>query len=193
MSRKTSTLDEAYFEGLYSRDPDPWRFGTSDYEREKYDSTLDLLDRDRYGAALEIGCSIGVFTRRLAARCGRLLALDVAETALVQARQACGDLANVEFRRAALPAEFPAGSFDLVVMSEVLYYFVAPDLDASAARVLAGLTSGGEVLLCHWLGETDYPLSGDEAAERFIAATAPRLRVRRQARREHYRLDLLGD
>ena len=36
-----------------------------------------------------------------------------------------------------------------------------------AGRVGASLAPGGEVLLVHWTGETDYPLSGDEAATRF--------------------------
>ncbi|GMA74950.1 hypothetical protein GCM10025880_13670 [Methylorubrum aminovorans] len=43
----------------------------------------------------------------------------------------------------------------------------------------------------HWLGETDYPLSGDAAAEGFIAGTAPFCRVLPGLRTEAYRLDVL--
>ena len=49
----------------------------------------------------------------------------------------------------------------------------------------------GEALLVHWTGATDYPLSGDAAAECFLRAAAPFARVTRQERAECYRLDLL--
>ena len=38
-----SYADPGYFEQLYASDPDPWRFATSDYERDKYAATLDAL------------------------------------------------------------------------------------------------------------------------------------------------------
>ena len=89
MSRRTESIEPAYFDALYAADPDPWRFASSDYEREKYAATLDALPPRRFAAALEVGCSIGVLTRQLAARCDTLLALDVAEAALAQARARC--------------------------------------------------------------------------------------------------------
>ncbi|HEX4766693.1 MAG TPA: class I SAM-dependent methyltransferase [Lichenihabitans sp.] len=192
MSRKGSTLPADYFERLYGGDRDPWRFRTSPYERDKYRATLAALSRPRYGRGLEAGCSIGIFTKALAARCDRLLAIDVSENALAQARQACAGIDGIEFRRAALPADLPHGPFDLIVLSEVLYYLSPADLDATADRCLDALRAEGEVLLCHWLGETDYPQSGDEAADRFIAATSGRWRVRFRRREPAYRLDVLG-
>jgi hypothetical protein len=41
----------------------------------------------------------------------------------------------------------------------------------------------------NWLARSDDPVSGDEATERFIAASA--LRVTRQDRTKHYRLDVV--
>jgi hypothetical protein len=60
---ETALLPAAYFDALYARDPDPWRFATSDYERAKYRATLAALPGPLLGAALEVGCSIGVLTR----------------------------------------------------------------------------------------------------------------------------------
>ncbi len=74
-----ASLDCQYFEDLYAKDPDPWRFASSDYERRKYKVTLAALPRGRYARALEVGCSIGGLTQKLAARCDRLLAIDIAE------------------------------------------------------------------------------------------------------------------
>ncbi len=118
----TVSLGRAYFEDLYASDADPWRFATSGYEREKYDATLAALPKARYASGLEIGCSIGILTRRLAARCDRLLATDIAEEPLREARRRSADAPWVEFDRSAAPSEWPEGTFDLIVLSEVVYY-----------------------------------------------------------------------
>ena len=50
----------------------------------------------------------------------------------------------------------------------------------------------GDIVLVHWLGETDYPLSGDGAAEAFIRLSAPFAQVRAQVRTADYRIDVLS-
>ncbi len=192
MTERRPSLDSGYFESIYARTPDPWGFRTSPYERGKYEATLGILPRPRYGRALEVGCSIGVFTRRLADRCGDLLALDTSPRALAEAVRDNADLPHVRFREATLPRDFPEGRYDLIVLSEVLYYLSEADLAALAERCRAALEPDGEMVLCHWLGETDYPLTGDRAAELFIAASAPQRRPAMARREAEYRLDLLG-
>ncbi len=188
MSRKTASLDPAYFDALYAADPDPWRFATSDYERDKYAATLAALPPGRFPQALEVGCSIGILTRQLARCCDALLSIDVAAAALAQAATNCPDT-HVIFEQRRMPDDWPPGRFDLMVFSEVLYYLDRPDLASVAARTVASLAPGGVVLMVHFLGLTNYPLSGDDAAESFIAATGftPAL----QRREPGYRLDLL--
>lgn len=77
------------------------------------------------------------------------------------------------------------------MLSEVLYFLDRDDLARLAAKVGRSLTSGGECVLVHWTGETDYPLSGDEAVERFIEEASPFCRPLAQWRTEQYRLDVL--
>jgi hypothetical protein len=77
---------------------------------------------------------------------------------------------------------------DAVVMSEVLYYLNAPDIDLLASR-LSVCAPGADMVLVHWTGATNYPLSGDDAAERFIAASATY--GPRTYRTTEYRLDVL--
>ena len=187
MSRRRETIPPGYFEALYAADPDPWRFATSDYERDKYAATLQALPAKRFAAGLEVGCSIGVLTRQLAARCGSLLSLDVAEAALAQARAHCP---GVRFERRVVPDEWPPGRFDLMVFSEVLYYLDAKALQATAGRAMSAIEPGGTMLLVHYLGGTDYPLTGDEAANGFIAATG--LTPAYQRREPLYRIDRLN-
>jgi SAM-dependent methyltransferase len=187
----TETLGARYFERLYAADPDPWRFATSPYERAKYTATLAALPRARYQAAFEIGCSIGVLTRDLAQRCERLLAVDLLPEVLESARARCAGLPQVTLQRMAVPHQLPAGHFDLIVLSEVGYYLAAPDLDRLADFFAAALLPQGHLLMVHWTGATDYPLSGDQVHEHVLARSAGVLEPRAARRAESYRLDLL--
>ena len=85
----------------------------------------------------------------------------------------------------------PAGPFDLLVLSEVVYDWSTGDIGLMAAFVERAVTPGGDIILVHWTGETDYPLSGDEAAQRFIAATAQFTWIVLQDWAELYRIDVL--
>ncbi|MCS0501256.1 class I SAM-dependent DNA methyltransferase [Ancylobacter mangrovi] len=187
----SASLPPTYFDALYQRSPDPWSFETSAYERAKYAATLDALPRPRYRRALEVGCSIGVLTHGLAARCDELIAIDPAPLALERARARCAGLAQVRFMEGYAPRDWADGRFDLIVLSEVVYYLGPEDVARLAARVTGALAPAGHVELVHWLGETDYPLTGDAAAELFIRETDGALRVHTQQRTGDYRLDLL--
>ncbi len=186
-------LTPGYFEQLYARDPDPWRFASSDYERDKYAATMAALPPGRFASAFEVGCSIGVLTRQLATRCDDVVAVDVAEAALRQAEQRCADLPGVAFANMAVPGEWPEGAFDLVLFSEVLYYLGLPGIGEAGSRTLASLRPGGTVVLVNWHGATDGACTGDDAAELFIAACSPRLAPSLQHRAEQYRLDVLRE
>ena len=187
-----ASLPASYFDARYARDPDPWGFRTSDYERAKYDDTVAALEGRRFARAIEVGCSIGELTARLGPACDALLGIDIAEAALQQARARNAQSDHITFARMALPDERPTGRFDLIVLSEVLYYFSRPDLERVAGWVGETLEPGGVALLVHWLGETpEYPLTGDEAVQAFLSATAATLTTDRRWRRELYRLDRL--
>lgn len=181
-----------YFDALYAADPDPWRFETSAYERDKYAATLAALPRDRYRRAVEIGCSIGVLTASLGTRCDALLGVDVAQAALDRAAARCAAMPNVRFARMRLPDAAPEGPFDLLMMSEVLYYFDLPTLERLAGVVAAMRSPDADLVLVHWLGPTpDYPLTGDTAADAFIAMTRDWATVTHQSRTPDYRIDVM--
>ena len=190
----SGSLSPAYFDAVYQANPDPWNFATSPYEAAKYAATLGALPRDRYENALEIGCSIGVLTERLAPHCGRLLSLDVSPAALDQARARCAGLPQVRFERRYLPDEFPDGTFDLLLVSEVGYYLALPDLLRLRERCVSQLAAGGHLLLVHWTPLVpDYPLTGDQVHETFAReSTAGNLRHLVGQREEKYRLDLFA-
>jgi cyclopropane fatty-acyl-phospholipid synthase-like methyltransferase len=188
--RRERSLEPDYFETLYRDQADPWGFESSAYEANKYADTLAALGDERARAALEIGCSIGVLTRQLAAHCDALTATEVSPTAMAEAQRRCADLPHVTFRLARTATDAFEGAFDLIVLSEVVYYWDDADLAAVAAALDAHWTPGGRLLLVHWTGETDYPKSADEAVDGLATLLRAPLIIERQDRRPRYRLDL---
>lgn len=156
-------LERDYFEGLYAADPDPWGFETSEYEREKHSRTIAALEGRHFARALEVGCSIGVLTERLAGLCASLLAVDVSERAVAAARERLAGLPGVCVQERSLPEDMPDGPFDLVVCSEVLYYWDAALLTEALDGLGPRMEPGGCLLAVHWRPRTEtYPLQGDE-------------------------------
>jgi SAM-dependent methyltransferase len=159
----------ARFEALYARSPDPWDYDTSVYEQEKYRRTLDALPEGRIASVLEVGCSIGVFTQMLAARCERVLAVDFSERALALARERLGGVANAELRHVRFPEQVPGGRWDAIVCSEVLYYLDADAFERAIAWLGEQLRHGASVLAVSWRGTgEDEPFLGDEVHDRLL-------------------------
>jgi len=194
LNQDKQSLPPSYFDDVYGANLDPWGFETSPYERDKYTATLAALPRTRYRRAFEIGCSIGVLTERLAPRCDSLLSVDVSAAALARARERCRDLPGVTFRLMRVPEEFPDGAFNLILVSEVGYYWSRDDLARARRLIVARLEHGGHLLLVHWTPYVpDYPLTGDEVHDSFLAYAAQAgsgLRHLRGDRAAQYRLDL---
>ncbi|OMC24467.1 SAM-dependent methyltransferase [Mycobacterium colombiense] len=159
---------------MYVGTEDPWQLSTRWYEQRKYAITLGLLPRRRYRHGFEPGCSIGTLTAQLAHRCDHLTAVDVADAALRRAdarlREA-GCRERVTLIRSSLDAAWPAGPFDLLVLSEVAYYLQAETLAAVLRRECPRMAPGANIVAAHWRHPvTDYPLTGD-AAHDVIAQT----------------------
>jgi len=194
LSDDKQSLPPSYFDDVYGANPDPWDFETSPYEREKYAATLAALPRARYRRALEVGCSIRVLTAQLAPRCASLLSVDVSTAALARAGERCRDLPWVAVDYMRVPEEFPDGAFDLTLLSEVGYYWSRADLERVRRLVVARLERQGHLLLAHWTPFVpDYPLTGDEVHDLFLAYAGQAgsgLRHLHSDRAENYRLDL---
>jgi SAM-dependent methyltransferase len=188
--RRERSIDPDYFEALYRDKGDPWAFETSAYEAAKYRETLAALPAPRFASVLEVGCANGVLTAQLGPRCDALLAVDVSKTALEAARARCADQPHIRIEQRRLPADAPQETFDLVLLSEVVYYWDSEDIVRLGDWLRGAVRSGGHVLLVHWIGETDYPKSGDDAVAELHAALADRVSVERSDRHEAYRLDL---
>jgi SAM-dependent methyltransferase len=178
-----------YFRELYRTNADPWTYAASTYERQKYDATLNALPRARYRSALELGCSVGVFTALLAARCDELVAVDVSEDALAQAAQRCRGTPHVRFAACDLLTDFPAGRFDLVTFCELGFYFGPNDRRQIRDAIAEALFSGGDLVLVHWTPLVEgHAATADAVHEDFVHDA--RFVHRGDARGQTFRLDV---
>lgn len=158
-----------HFETLYAADDDPWDVRGTWYERRKRAVLLASLGRERYRSAFEPGCGNGEMTAALARRCDRLLACDGSASAVAaaQRRLQAPDRAEGALRleQRSLPGQWPREEkFDLIVVSELAYYFDAAALDAMLALARANLDADGELLMCHYLPGFDDRVIATDAA-----------------------------
>jgi cyclopropane fatty-acyl-phospholipid synthase-like methyltransferase len=175
---------------LYRREADPWHFESSEYEHTKYAATIGALPRERYACALEIACSVGVFTNLLAQRCDSLLAVDVSEEALQRARRNCSSHSNVRFERRVMPGNYPRGPFDLTTVCEMGFYLSARDLVLLRSNVVRHSAKGASVLLVHWTPPVQGHASTAEEVH-YVFRQAPELAWIEGFSAATYRLDIL--
>ncbi|MCU1537718.1 MAG: bifunctional 3-demethylubiquinone-9 3-methyltransferase/2-octaprenyl-6-hydroxy phenol methylase [Humibacillus sp.] len=180
-------VTEVTFDRVHEDAADPWSVD-SWYERRKRALTLASLPRERFGRALEVGCSIGALTAALSSRCDEVLALDESGVAVAAARRRLADQPGVTVDQAHLPLEWPEGRFDLVVVSEVGYFLSPARLALLIERAEGCLTDGGTVVLCHWRHDVvGWPLDGPRVHELWRSSTRLALAV------EHRETDVLLD
>ncbi len=179
-----------YFDGLYAATEDPWRLASSAYEARKYAATVAAVP-GRPARVLEPGCSIGVLTDLLAARCDELVAMDLSQAAVRTARERVAHHPHVHVGVGAVPGDWPDGRFDLVVLSELLYYLSHDDRLRTVDLALGSLAPGGHLLAVHWRHPfAEAPTDGD-AVHDALAADG-RFTVERHEVDPDYRLDLLA-
>ncbi|MFF4818882.1 SAM-dependent methyltransferase [Kitasatospora sp. NPDC001309] len=135
---------------MYAERDDPWQLADRWYEQRKYALTVAALPRPAYRSAFEPGCSVGVLSALLAGRCRALLSCDREDRALAQARARLAHLPHVRVEHRLLPEDWPEEGFDLIVLSELLYYFTAADGAGLLDRAVRSLEPGGTLELVHW-------------------------------------------
>jgi SAM-dependent methyltransferase len=180
---------EEFFEAKYQEEADPWHFATSAYEQDRYSAILRALQPRQFRRVFEPGCSIGILTEKLAVFCDEVEAMDISSTAVSRTRERCGRLGNVTVRHGALPDAVPEGAFDLIVLSEIGYYFPLAVLNELVSELVGRLIQEGTFLAAHWLGSSpDHLLTGDQIHE--LIGTIPGLTHATSQQHEGFRIDL---
>jgi trans-aconitate methyltransferase len=75
-----------------------------------------------------------VLTRQLAQLAAHVVAIDFAPSDVAQAQRRCAALSHVEILCADLASFIPAAPLDLIVFSEIGYYFLPVELGPTPAR-----------------------------------------------------------
>ncbi|HLI75450.1 MAG TPA: SAM-dependent methyltransferase [Acidobacteriaceae bacterium] len=177
-----------FFEDRYRKKADPWGFTFKEYEQNRFATIVAALSGKRYRRAFEPGCSIGTLTERLAPICDHIDACDFSPTAVDLARQRCAALPNVHLSCAALTGKTPLAGYDLILFSEIGYYFRLGKWRSMVAALATSMDPGATVLASHWLGHSDdHRIEGDQVHE--VLRADPRLRLDFEQRHEGFRLD----
>jgi SAM-dependent methyltransferase len=94
---------------------------------------------------LDIGCGMGAFTRLLASRCERVLALDLSPQMIQVARARSRGFTNVEFQLADVTTwPLPAGQFDCIASIATLHHLPMDDM---LVKLKAALGPGGVLVV----------------------------------------------
>ncbi|MCY1139093.1 class I SAM-dependent methyltransferase [Actinoplanes sp. Pm04-4] len=175
------TTPQSYFEHMYARSSDPWSFATRWYDARKHALTVASLTARRYKSAFEPGCSTGMLTARLAERCDHVFAVDAVPAAIASAATHLAAFPHVTLGTGRMPHDWPDDTFDLIVLSELGYYFDDADLNTLIKRAVESLEPGGDLVAVHWRRPVDeHARPGDEVHERLAATPG----LARQARHE---------
>lgn len=161
-----ATCKASYFEELYLC-ADPFGYRSTWYEERKREILRATLPRRTFVSGWEIGCSNGELTAVLATRCRRLLATDISQRAVELARVRNKKQSNVIVERSTHPREWPRSNFDLIVLSEVGYYFGSEELDDAIDKIQGSLSTDGLIVACHWLAPfQEAPFTGRQVHSR---------------------------
>ncbi len=183
-----------HFSRLYGDGRDFWGVRDRPYEVAKREAAAAFLGGWRGARGLELGCGEGFLSARLlrAGTVGAIVGIDLDPGIVARARQTHGSLEGAAFRQGRMPEDFPDAPFDLLVVSEMLYFLDEREIAGLVERATQAAGPGALCLLVNYLGPTGTPLGGDAAADFLRACAAGRWRpVRQERRSEGFRLDLL--
>ena len=148
-----------HFEALHGEGEEPWAFSERGVETLRHARVAALVgallpDARASGAAprvLELGCSLGLMTGRLAALPAALVAMDLSPTAVRRARARVPGARFVAGSATALPVTPRA--FDVVVASDGLHSWQLGAADRAAAlrEIHDALVPGGSAVLTEHL------------------------------------------
>ena len=188
---QSDLYSKKYFDTLYHDNSDPWHYQTRWYEKRKRDMCLAVLPQAKYATAIELGCGNGVFSELLAPRCHALLSIDGHHQAVQLAQQRVSNFPHVKVILGVIPDalstlnnttlcddslsddslsnDLPANksAFDLIVISEILYYLSPTDIDTVIVWIKQHIAAGGTLLCCHWRYAIDgFAMTGETVHER---------------------------
>lgn len=161
-----------HFEELFASDPDPWSYRSDFEEMRRHRLLLAMLDSPIYERTFEPACATGTLTALLAQRSKELVAWDGSANAIRHARTLLSELPNVHVESRTIPSSWPDGKFNLIVLSDFLYYLPANEITKVALAARSSVAPSGMILSCHWRGVAhDFLTPGGDAVHGVLTDT----------------------
>lgn len=182
---ESDPYSETYFDALYTDNADPWHYQTRWYEQRKRNICLAVLPQAQYKNAIELGCGNGIFSELLTQRCQNLLSIDGNSNAVQLAKERLAALPQGKVIQGIIPdillslensftsteSFLNQSGFDLIVISEILYYLSATDIDTVITWIKQNLAIDGTLLCCHWRYAIDgFVMTGETVHQRLHQA-----------------------
>jgi predicted TPR repeat methyltransferase len=176
-SIKTGTTDPdlsaAGFEARYRGGTDSQALEDGAYELNRYRAIISSLRMAAYGNVYEPGCSIGLMTQQLGSMAKRVIACDFAPSAIEQVKLRCADQTNVEVICADIRTFVPNAPLDLIIFSDIGYYFSENELPRIAAQLACYLVTDGEFMAAHRFAEQPHHVLDANRVHETLAAHLP--------------------
>ena len=150
--RYKPSQDYELYEERFTTHPDPYGYESRPYERGRFEQSAAMLDAVRgegkFARALEVGSHEGAFTEFLFPRCESIVATEQSPVMLERTAQRCRDQDHVQVRRWNLCVDTLPGTFDLVVLMDVLECIHRPGvLRGVRDKMVAAMEPGGHLLV----------------------------------------------
>jgi ubiquinone/menaquinone biosynthesis C-methylase UbiE len=136
------------FEELHRSQQEPWMFGARAAEILRHEWIVEAAQRLEPATTLDVGCTVGQLTERLARALPGVSAIDVSPTAVTSARHRIA--AGVQFMSGSVTSlPIAPASFDLVIAADGIYSWnlVPSDREAALREIHRVLRPGGRAIL----------------------------------------------
>lgn len=186
---KQRAIDLEEFERKFAADPDPWKTWSSSFEQMKRRNLRHMVGTGRHGRVLEVAAGNGSNTSMLASRALRLTATEGTASGAELTARAVSGVPRTTVLQLDLAMPFPGPRYDLIVISEVLYYLDARTLSVLANNVANTLQPGGALVLAHHTAFfDDAQRSGADIHDLFLRRIRLPLTPDRELRARRYRM-----
>lgn len=109
---------------------------------------------DAADEVLECACGTGMISRHMAPRCKSLIATDMSENMMKQARKHCSSFANVSIQKAdIMKLDWDDETFNKVVAGNVIHLLDNPD--AAVKELMRVCKTGGKVIIPTYINVTE--------------------------------------
>ncbi len=158
-------VSRAFYDDMHTQKGDPWNYTRRAAEILRHDTLLSVVSHHtsgRNGSApyiLDVGCSTGVFTRKLSAISSRSFGMDISESALNHPSNIPSSSVHPAFivgSSSVIP--FKSSTFDALILADGISEWQLSDSDRTSmlAETHRVLRTGGVALFTDYMRPSDF-------------------------------------